>query len=155
MNITISINSTETVEINYETAATIAAELADEEENAAFLSMLAKHPNSDVRCVVAYKTCLMRGVLRKLAQDSSIEVVKSVANNDLALATFDLALIRGMIDRDVSVALTIVYSLHSVVEDIRGEVIDYLLLHDDPKVKDLAKGYLRDARAQNDLEEFL
>lgn len=154
MNITISINSTEMIEINYKAAATIAAELADEEVNAAFLSKLATHPNSDVRCAVAYKTCLPHGVFRHLAQDSSIDVVKSVANNDLALASFDLALIRGMVDRDVSVALTIAYSLYLVDETIRGEVVDYLLLHDDPKVKDVAKEYLRDACALDDLEAF-
>lgn len=143
MVITISINSTEMVEINYEVAATIAAELADEPENSPFLSKLATHPYSEVRCAVACKTCLPDGVLRTLAQDSSVDVVKAVVNNEHALAAFDLTLIRGMIDRDVSVALSIAYSLCDIANEIRGDVIDYLLRHDDPKVVDVTKEYVQ------------
>jgi hypothetical protein len=142
MKITLSIDSKETIELNFEDAAVIVGQLADDEKYASFYSALVEHPSSEVRSTIAYKTCLPQTSLRKLAQDSSFEVVKNVASNETALAKFRLPLLRELIDYDVSIAIVMAYSLYAVNEEIRGEVADYLLLHDDPKVLEIAECFL-------------
>ncbi|MEQ1533775.1 MAG: hypothetical protein HOO97_11780 [Sideroxydans sp.] len=134
MKITLSIDSKETIELNLADAANIVGWLDDDEKYATFFSLLAEHPTSEVRCVAANKRCVPLKVLKKLARDSSIEVVRTVAANEGAMQQFKVSLIQEMIARDVSVATTIADSLCFFDEALHEDVIQMLLQHDDPKV---------------------
>ena len=138
MKILLTIDSKCSVEIHHSDVAGITSWLADEERNAAFFSRLSKHPASEVRASVASMNSMPLTRLRRLACDQSIEVVRQVANNDQALETFDISLIKEMIERDVSVAADIADNLSLVHEQIQDEVIDLLMSHDDPRVYEAA-----------------
>jgi hypothetical protein len=134
MKITLSIDSKETIELNLADASNIVGWIDDDAKYASFFSLLAKHPSSEVRCVAANKSCVPIKVLKQLARDSSIEVVRTVASNETALKKFKVSLIQEMIARDVSVATTIADSLYFMGEALHEDVIQTLLQHDDPKV---------------------
>ncbi len=144
MKITMSIDSQETIVLNLSDTANVAGWLDDCVVYASFFSKLAEHPSSEVRGAVAFKTFLPQTTLRQLARDSSIDVVKNIACNESAMSQFKLPLIQEMIERDVSVATNIADSLHQVNEEIRDEVIQALLQHDDPKVVEMASIYERE-----------
>jgi HEAT repeat protein len=137
MKITLSIDSKETIELGFSDVANFAGWLEDE-NYASFFSLLAKHPSSEVRCTAAYKSFLPLKTLRKLAIDPSIEVVRVVASNKMALKNFSASLIKKMIDRDVSVAAIIADNLHSLRDDAQVDIIVTLAKHSDPKVADVA-----------------
>jgi hypothetical protein len=134
MKITLSIDSKETIELNLSDAANIVSWLDDDAKYASFFSQLAEHPSSEVRCVAANKTCVPLKVLKQLARDSSIEVVRTIASNESALKKFKVSLIKEMIARDVSVAMAVADSLYFFGESLHDDVIQTLLQHNDPKV---------------------
>lgn len=141
MKITVSIDSKESIEIKHSDLANFINCLNEDdgEQYAAFFTRLAEHPASDVRYAVADKSVLPIEVIEKLARDPSIEVVRHVANNELALKSFDLSLLLEMIGRDVSVAAEIADNLHMVRDDLSDEVIQQLITHADPKVAEIAQ----------------
>lgn len=141
MKITLSIDSKESIEINHTDLATIIGWLDDEVCYAFFLSRLVNHPASEVRSAVAGKTTLPIEALETMVNDSSIEVVRQVANNERALRLFELSAIREMIRRDVSVAGDIADNLHMVREDVREGAIQTLLQHTDPRVVETAESF--------------
>ena len=134
MKITLSIDSKEPIELSLSDAANIVGWLDDDEKYASFFSLLAAHPSSEVRCVVANKRCVSLKVLKLLARDSSIEVVRTVAANEGAMQQFKVSLIQEMIALDVSVAMTIADYMSFYSPPLPDEVIQTLLQHDDPKV---------------------
>jgi hypothetical protein len=134
MKITLSIDSKETIELNLSDAANTVSWLDNDAKYASFFSLLAEHPSSEVRCVAANKSFVPLKVLKQLARDSSIEVVRTVASNETALKKFKVSLIKEMIARDVSVATAVADSLYFVGEELHEDVIQTLLQHDDPKV---------------------
>jgi len=144
MKISLSINSEKYIDLAFDVTAAIVNQLDDNEQNIPVYSTLAEHSSSEVRSAIAYKSCLPRKIFKRLAEDSSIEVVKVIATNITALEMFDLHLIRNMIDRDVSIAITIANSLYAMNEEVRGEVIDYLMLHNDPQVLMIAQEYMQE-----------
>lgn len=144
MKITLSIDSKETIELNLADAANIVGWLDDDEKYAAFFSILAAHPSSEVRCVAANKRCVSLKVLKKLARDSSIEVVRTVASNEGAMQQLKVSLIQEMIARDVSVATTIADSLCFLDEALHEDVIQTLLHHHDPKVAETVQSFVRE-----------
>ncbi len=144
MKITLSIDSKETIELNLSDAANIVGWLNDEVKYAAFFSVLASHPSSEVRCVAANKSSVPLKVLKQLARDSSIEVVRTVAANEGAMQQFKASLIQEMIARDVSVATTIADSLCFFDEALHEDVIQTLLSHHDPKVAETVQIFLRE-----------
>lgn len=139
MKITVSIDSKESIEMNHSDLANFVNWLNDEKQYAAFFARLAEHPASEVRSAIADKSVLPIEFIEKLARDPSIDVVCHVANNEHALATFELALIQEMIDRDVSVAVDIAENLSWVRQEVTDDVIQMLMKHPDPKVVDTAK----------------
>ena len=143
MKITLSIDSTETIALNLADAANIVSWIDDDEKYAPFFSLLAERPSSGVRCVPASKCCVPIKVLKQLARDSSIEVVRTVASNETALKKFKVSLIQEMIARDVSVAMAVADSLIFVGEELHEEVIQTLLQHDDPKVVETAESFVQ------------
>ena len=136
MKVTLSVDSTESIEIGYSDLALIVSWLDDEPRNLAFLSVLAAHPASEVRCAAAGKSCLPAELLGKLALDESIEVVRGVACNETALRLFDQHQFQAMIERDVSVASDLANNLSMVNETSLDSLILSLLKHPDPKVAD-------------------
>lgn len=150
MKITLSIDSKETIELSLSYSARIVSMLNDDEQYASFFSALTQHPSSEVRQQIAYKSYSPLKTLRHLAQDSSIGVVATVACNDTALASFKLSIFREMIERDVSVAINIAENLHVVNEEIRSEVMDILLQHDDPLVAQIAYKFQSSQQEYND-----
>ncbi len=119
----------------------------DDEKHASFFSLLAEHPSSEVRCVAANKRYVPLMVLKKLARDSSIEVVRTVAANEGAMQQFKVPLIQEMIARDVSVATTIADSLCFFDEALHEDVIQTLLHHHDPKVAETVQSFVREQSA--------
>lgn len=142
MKITLSIDSKETIELSISDSANIVGWIDDEAKYASFFSLLAEHPSSEVRCVAARKEFLPLKVLKQLARDSSIEVVRTVASNEAALKNFKVSLIQEMIARDVSVAMAVADSLIFVGEDLHEDVIQTLLQHTDPKVVETAESFV-------------
>ena len=138
MKVTLSVDSTESIEIGFSDLALIANWLDDEPRYLAFFSVLAAHPASEVRCAVAGKSCLPVELLGKLACDESIEVVREVASNETALSLFDQHQFQAMIKRDVSVASDLANNLSMVSEVNLDSLILCLLKHHDPKVADAA-----------------
>jgi hypothetical protein len=134
MKITLSIDSKETLELSALDAANVVGILSDEERGTAFFSLLAEHPCSEIRCAVARSSYLPLKVFKRLARDSSIEVVRTVAGNENAMKQFEVALILEMIARDVSVAATLAENLRFMDEPLHEDVIQSLLQHPDPKV---------------------
>lgn len=141
MKITISINSKQSIEVGHSELANIVNWLADEPRHSAFFSALVSHPASEVRSAVAGKLCLPVQLLKKLASDSSINVVRQVANNETALNLFDLDLLTTMIERDVNVASDLADNLYMVCEERLDEIIHSLLQHTDPQVVDAAANF--------------
>lgn len=142
MQITLSIDSEETIELTLSDAANIVGWIDDEAKYAAFFTLLAEHPSSDMRCVVAGKSCVPLGVLKRLARDSSIEVVRTVAGNERAMENLDVSLIQDMIARDVSVATTLAESLSFFDGALHEDVIQTLLQHHDPKVVETVESFV-------------
>ncbi len=149
MKITLSINSKETIELSLSETADVVGWIGDEAKYAPFFSLLAEHPSSEVRCVAARKEFLPLKVLKQLARDSSIEVVRTVASNETALKKFKVSLIQEMIARDVSVATAVADSLTFVGEELHEEVIQALLQHDDPKVAEMAESFVSERVEQS------
>jgi hypothetical protein len=143
MKITLSIDSKETFAFNISDAINIVSCIDDEAKYASFFSLLAEHPSSEVCCVTANKSCVPLKVLKQLARDSSIEVVRTVASNESALKKFKLSLLQEMIARDVSVAMAIADSLYFMGEELHEDVIQALLQHDDPKVVETAENFVQ------------
>jgi hypothetical protein len=144
MKITLSIDSKETIELSLSDAANIVGWIDDDAKYASFFSLLAEHPSSEVRCVAANKSCVPLKVLKQLAHDSSIEVVRTVASNETALKKFKVSLIQEMIARDVSVAMAVADSLYFFGEALHEDVIQTLLQHDDPKVVETTESFVRE-----------
>jgi len=141
MKITLSVNSKQFIEVGHSDLASFVNFMNDEPCHSAFLSALVSHPASEVRCAVAGKSCLPVESLAKLARDSSINVVRQVANNEIALNLFDQSLIQTMIDRDVSVASDLADNLNMVCEEKLDGIIYSLMHHADPQVVDTATGF--------------
>lgn len=141
MKNTLSINSSKPVEIGHSDLASIIRILDDEPRYSDFFSALASHPASEVRCAVAFKSCLPVELLEKLARDESIEVVREVTCNEAALNLFDQPLLQVMIDRDVSVASDLADNLFMVSEEKLDRLIHSLMQHPDPQVAETAADF--------------
>ena len=137
MKITLSVDSKESIEIGHSDLASIVRVLDDEPRYSGFFSALVSHPASQVRCAVAFKSCLPIELLKKLAHDESIEV----ASNETALNLFDKSQIQAMIDRDVSVASDLADNLFMVCEEKLDGLIHSLLKHPDPRVAETAADF--------------
>lgn len=138
MKNTLCINSIKPVEISHSDLASIVRVMDDEPRYSDFFSALASHPASEVRCAVAFKTCLPIETLVKLSRDKSIEVVRDVTLNETALNSFDESQLQEMIDRDVSVAVYLADNLFMVGEEKLDGLINLLLQHPDPRVAETA-----------------
>jgi len=145
MKITLSINSRESIEIGHSDLAHFSDWMDDDIRYSAFFSRLAAHPSSEVRCAMAGKHFLPCEKLEELARDTSIEVVRRVANNEYALGVFSLSMLIEMSERDVSIAADIADNLSEVGRIERAELIVELLKHSDPKVVDAVENFVRDA----------
>lgn len=141
MKITLSIDSKETIELSLSDTSNFLNWLDDNEKYAAFFSLLAEHPSSELRCIAANTSYLSLKVLKNLARDSSVVVVSAVARNKAALKQFKMPLIQEMIARDVSVAMAIAECLRYFHEEISEEVVQILLQHHDPKVIETAENF--------------
>ncbi|OIR01265.1 hypothetical protein GALL_167370 [mine drainage metagenome] len=142
MKISLSIDSKESIELSLMDAENVAG-LLDDEKYTKFFTLLAEHPSSEVRSAIAFKSNWPQITYRQLARDPSIEVVRNIAFNEDAMSQFKLPLILEMVDRDVSVATNIAEWLHLVNEEVRDEVIQALLQHEDPKVVETALFFKR------------
>ncbi len=144
MKITLSIdskNTNESIEMSHSDLASIIGWLDNDLRHAIFFSQLSDHPASEVRCEVAGMSYMSNDTLELLARDTSIEVVRQVANNKRALKMFSVSLLQEMISRDVSIAIDIADNLDKVHENARRDVIQILLRHSDPKVVETAQGF--------------
>ena len=118
----------------------------DDVRYSAFFARLAAHPSSEVRCAVAGKYFLPSEMLQELARDTSIEVVRRVANNEHALRLLSLPMLMEMSQRDVSVAADIADSLSVLGKHEREALICELVKHSDPKVVESIENFVRDAQ---------
>ena len=142
MKVTLSIDSKQSTEIKPSDLATIIGDLPDDLAHAILFAPLCDHPSSEVRCAIAGLSYMSSDTLEILARDASIEAVRQVANNKRALQTFKAPLILEMIRRDVSVALEISGNLSWIlVNEIREEVIQALLLHTDSQVVEATRDF--------------
>lgn len=144
MNITLSIDSKESVEIKHSDLANVVGWLDDDVCYGFIFSKLVKHAESAIRSEVARKTTVPIEVLEQLVSDVSIEVVRQLANNDRALQLLELAQFELMITRDVSVAADIAENLSMMREDVRDDVIKLLIKHTDPMVVKTVENYIKD-----------
>jgi len=143
MKITLSINSKESIEIGHSDSAFIIGCLPDDLPHAIFFAKLATHPASEVRSAVAAMSFMDTDMLEQLARDTSIEVVRQVANNKRVLRMFKNSMLLEMIARDVSVAAEIAENLSGVLDEMREEIIQALLQHADPKVVETTESFVR------------
>lgn len=138
MKITLKIDSSATAELDFPDLQILFGLIDDKPQYAEIFSILARHPSSEIRGQMAQKTALPVASLKILARDPSIEVVQAVARNERALRRFRMPLLREMIERDVSVAAEIASCINQVNEEIRLEILQILIIHDDPAVSDPA-----------------
>lgn len=137
MKITLAINQRHSMELNDSELADLIGFFNDNPSSSDFYNELSTHPASQIRAEVAGKTCLPLATLEKLAADSSIEVVMKVAGNKAAMKSFNAEKILDMARRDVSIALEIArYQMPFIQPFISQEVIEELLQHSDPAVRD-------------------
>ncbi len=142
MKVTLSIDSGQSIEIAHSDLALIIGCLNDDRRYGVFCAPLFDHPDGEVRSAVAGKRFLPFDELECLSRDSSIEVVQQVASNRRALKMFEAPLWLKMISRDVSVAAEIAGNLARIRESARGDVIDALLHHADPRVSEISKNFV-------------
>lgn len=135
MRITLSINSEQSIELNYAQATSVMYELDDKPGLADFFAVIANYPASQMRCIVARKNCLPISVLEKLANDSHCDVVREVAQNKTALKAFSADLLIHMMNRDFGVAFELANNL-SLIEDVatRNSVINFMQESADPEI---------------------
>ncbi|PPD51382.1 MAG: hypothetical protein CTY12_08045 [Methylotenera sp.] len=149
MRITLSINSEHSIELTYDQATSVVYELDDKPALADFFAKAANHPASQMRCIVARKSCLPISVLKKLAHDSHGDVVREVAQNKTALKAFSADLLIHMMNRDFGVAFELADNL-SLIEDIatRDSVINFMQERGDPEMLGKIAKYYRSLTKQ-------
>ena len=135
MRITLSINSEHSIELSYDQAASVMYELDDKPALAGFFAEAAYHSASQMRCIIARKSCLPISVLEKLANDLHGDVIREVAQNKTALKAFSADLLIDMMSRDFGVAFELVGNL-SLIEDptTRNSVISFMQGRGDPEI---------------------
>lgn len=135
MRITLSINSEHSIELTHDQATSIMYELDDKTAMAGFFAEAANHSASQMRCIVARKSCLPISVLEKLAHDFHCDVIREVAQNKTALKTFSADLLIEMMNRDFGVAFELAGNL-SQIEDVatRCSVINFMQESGDPEM---------------------
>jgi hypothetical protein len=132
MRIALSINSEHSIELTHDQATSI---MYDKPVSADFFAEAANHLASQMRCIVAKKSCLPISVLEKLAYDSHRDVVREVVQNKTALKTFSADLLIDMMNRDFGVAFELAGNL-SLIEDAttRDSVIKFMQESGDPEI---------------------
>lgn len=144
MKITLSINSGHTVDLNYSQTSNVLCDIGDDPALADFYAEAANHPSSQVRCIVATKECPPILVLKKLANDPHIDVVRSVAQNSSALRSFNAELLIQMIARDLGIAFELADKLPLIQEEATREgVIATMQNIGDPELQRKVSRYLR------------
>lgn len=142
MKVTLCIDSKKPIEVEHSDLATIVSCLSNNRRNGIFFSPLFDHPASEVRSAVAGLSFLPLDELECLSRDTSIDVVREVANNKRALKMFETPLFLKMISRDVSVAADIAGNLSRIRESAREDVIEVLLQHTDPKIVETTQRFV-------------
>lgn len=142
MKVKLSIDSGLSIEISHSNLAMLIGCLPDDLPHAILFSKLCDHPSSEVRGAVASMEFMLSNVLEVLARDSSVEVVRRVANNKRAFKVLKNSLILEMINRDVNIALDIAYTLSWLQAEACTEIVQALLLHNDPQVIEITQDYL-------------
>jgi hypothetical protein len=153
MNVTLTINSSDSIKVGYSDLASIISCLPDDMLHAIFFKKLCGHPASEVRSALAGMRYMDPDMLEILAIDTSIEVVRQVAHNKRALKMFKTSLIQTMIERDVSIALVIADNIHLTLSEARPDIIQILLQHPDPEVVEKASGYDFSEESWNDNDD--
>ena len=135
MRITLSINSEHSIELTHDQATSIMYELDDKPVLADFFAEAANHSASQMRCIVARKSCLPISMLEKLAHDSHCDVVREVAQNKTALKKFSADLLIDMMSRDFGIAFELADNL-PLIEDVatRDCVINFMQESVDPEI---------------------
>ncbi|PPC97433.1 MAG: hypothetical protein CTY32_01525 [Methylotenera sp.] len=110
-------------------------ELDDKPVLADFFAEAANHSASQMRCIVARKSCLPISMLEKLAHDSHCDVVREVAQNKTALKKFSADLLIDMMSRDFGIAFELADNL-PLIEDVatRDCVINFMQESGDPEI---------------------
>jgi hypothetical protein len=143
MKITLSINTGHSVDLNYSQTSNVFCDIGDDLALADFYAETAKHPSSQVRCIVATKECLPIHVLEKLANDPHIDVVRVVAQNSSALKEFSVELLIRMIARDLGIAFELADKLPLIHEEsTREEIIAAIQKIEDPELQRKVSRYL-------------
>ncbi|MEQ1532591.1 MAG: hypothetical protein HOO97_01660 [Sideroxydans sp.] len=137
MKITVQIDGGFTTELPHADFANFIGLLEDAPIYANFYEALAAHPSSQIRAEVASKTCLLVDTYERLAQDSSIEVVRRFMGNTAALLSISTETLKTMIGRDISIASELVsWGVDEMDTERRGIVITELIKYDDPIIRD-------------------
>lgn len=150
MRITLSINSGHSIELTYDQAASVMYELDDKPAFASFFAEAANHSASQMRCIVARKSCLSISVLEKLSNDPHSDVIREVAQNKTALKTFGADLLVHMMNRDFGVAFELADNL-SLIEDVatRDSIIRFMQERGDPEILGKIAKYQRSLTKQD------
>lgn len=135
--------------IGYAQATSVVYDLDDKPALAEFFAEVASHPASQMRCIVATKSCLPIPVLEKLAKDPHSDVVREIAQNKSALKAFSADLLIGMMSRDFGVAFELVKKL-TFIEDnaTRESVIMAMQKSGDPELLGKIAKYQRGLTVQ-------
>ncbi len=122
------------------------------EANAAFLSLMARHPSAGVRRDVAYKDCIDEKAVEALGRDSEIEVLRLLCNNQQFKRHGAQDLLLQLIAKDRDCAEAIATNLDEYENADAAALINALLSSDDPERRlFLANRYRLPVRIQKQL----
>lgn len=120
--------------LDYDTIETIVSRAPDTESSADLLRLAARHPAWEVRQAVACKDTLPEDVVAALANDASIDVLRSIVRSDAFQSFASDTLVRRLVAADPQVAETVADLIERFPGVNRAAIAEELARHPDPRV---------------------
>lgn len=120
--------------LDYDTIETIVSRAPDTESSGDLLRLAARHPAWEVRQAVAYKDTLPEDVVTALANDASVDVLRSIVRSDAFQSIASDTLVRKLIAADPQVAETVADLIERFPGVNRATIAEELARHPDPRV---------------------
>jgi predicted methyltransferase len=148
--------------LSYSAVSSIAADLQDHKDNTKYFSVLSNHPSVDVRSNIAIKEKLDKETVLRLANDTSVTVLRSLSSNSAfkKIATIDM--LEKMIKLDEEIAKNVGYHIAGYAECDIDKIVDLLFKTESPEVlfnlacnSDLPKKYIKSLLDNSDSKVVL
>jgi hypothetical protein len=128
--------------LGYEEISSITSSFNDSEDNNDFFALAAKHPSTSVRENVAYKDKISEEVVKLLAGDKSIPVLRNLVRTDAFKKYATLDEIEKLIHMDSEIASSIADNHESYEHADSAKLVTILMSIEDPYISySLARNY--------------